>query len=153
MTLDVEYASNRASEAEIRKHLRQCDAHFVPPLSKRVSIEQYARKIVDRAVRFEAWADGELVGLVAAYIDRPSAQVSFITNVSVLPGWTGTGTALGLLSNCIEHVRATGCRRVALEVGAENHRALALYKRLRFVAGEVREGNIPMELDLEKKES
>ena len=67
MSATLEYGTNRGTEAQIVEHLRKCDANFVPALSERVSLDEYARKIVEQAVRFEAWADGELIGLVAAY--------------------------------------------------------------------------------------
>jgi len=63
----VEYLSNKASEVEIAEHLSRCEADFVPPLSGRLEINDYAKKIASKAMRFEAWSDGRLVGLVAGY--------------------------------------------------------------------------------------
>jgi hypothetical protein len=72
----VEYLSNNASEAQIAGHLSRCDADFVPSLSGRVDINDYAKKIVNKAMRFEAWSGGELVGLVAAYCATGRAKAS-----------------------------------------------------------------------------
>ena len=67
MRAEIDYLSNKASEAEIAEHLSRCDADFVPPLSGRVEINEYAKKIANKATRFEAWSGGMLVSLVAAY--------------------------------------------------------------------------------------
>jgi ribosomal protein S18 acetylase RimI-like enzyme len=151
MTASIVYDTNRGSETEIEKHLRHCDAEFVAALSDKVSIGSYARKIFERSVRFEAWADGELIGLVAAYCNEPRHETAFITNVSVLPGWTSRGSASVLMSNCIEHARSSGFRRVALEVSVENSRALNLYKKFGFVAGDASGAVVPMELIIKKE--
>ena len=149
MSATLEYGTNRGTEAQIVEHLRKCDANFVPALSERVSLDEYARKIVEQAVRFEAWADGELIGLVAAYCNDAKSGTAYITNVSVVPGWVGRGGASALMSDCIAHARKSGFRRIALEVGRENSRAMVLYEKFGFVAGEPREGIVPMELIVE----
>ena len=84
MQAAVDYLSNKASEAEIAEHLSRCDADFVPPLSGRVEINDYAKKIASKATRFEAWSGGTLVGLVAAYCNDQEKHIAYITSVSVL---------------------------------------------------------------------
>lgn len=84
MSKSIEYCLNKASESEIAGHLKQCDADFVPPLSSRVEIKDYAQKIANKATRFEAWSDGTMVGLVAAYYNDHENRLVYITSVSVL---------------------------------------------------------------------
>jgi ribosomal protein S18 acetylase RimI-like enzyme len=145
------YGTNEGTEAQIVAHLRMCDAGFVPALSERIPLDEYARKIVRQAVRFEAWADGELIGLVAAYFNDANRETVYVTNVSVLPEWMGSGSASALLSDCIARARKSGFRRIALEVGLMNSRALALYGKFGFVAGEPRGESVPMELIIERE--
>ena len=147
----VRYGTNEGTEAQIVEHLRMCDADFVPALSERVPLDEYARKIVAQAVRFEAWADGRLIGLVAAYLNDSKRETAYITNVSVVPEWMGSGSASALLSDCIAYARERGFRRIALEVDRRNARALALYAKFGFVAGETGGESVPMELTIERE--
>lgn len=118
----------------IAAHLHKCDSAFAPPLSSRVAIDDYARKIVSRAVRFEAWAGEDLIGLVAAYCDMPSRSAAFLTNVSVRPEWHGRGVASQLIETSRNHVRALGFSRIDLELAVTNQAAMSLYQRCGFIS-------------------
>jgi len=147
MSQQIAYTSNRASEAQIVEHLSRCDSSFVPPLSMRVEIDSYARKIASAAVRFEAW-DRTLVGLLAAYCNDRHSGVAYITSVSVLEEWRGRKIASRLLKNCISHARAEGYRQVALEVDGENTGALSLYAKEGFTVSAAKDGAVIMQLDI-----
>lgn len=124
-----ELRRDAATPAELRAHLERCDASFRPPLHTRVDLASYADKLAARAARFEAWAEGRLVGLVAAYLDGPEG---WITDVSVEPAAAGRGIASALVGRCVEH--AEGLRRasIALEVSTESEGARRIYERLGF---------------------
>ena len=83
-------------QAEEDEHLLRCDARFTPPLSTRVDIAAYAKKIRDEAWTFEAWDRRGLAGLVAAYVD-PGKRSCDITDVSVLAEHCGKGVATRLV--------------------------------------------------------
>ncbi len=89
-------------------HLLRCDASFTPPLSSRVDLAAYAEKLVARARRWEAWAEGDLVGLVAVYADASVGGTGFVSNVSVDPPRRGTGVARQLLTDAIGLLRRSG---------------------------------------------
>ena len=148
MSAAVEYLSNKASEAEIAEHLSHCDADFVPPLSGRVEINDYAKKIANKATRFEAWSGGTLVGLVAAYCNDQEKRIAYITSVSVLKEWMGKGIAARLMSQCIEHAKASGMRQISLEVASDNAPAIRLYEKSGFVAGKANAPFVSMNLYL-----
>lgn len=137
MSGQIEFCLNKASEAEIADHLLRCDADFVPPLSGRVEISRYAHKIAGNATRFEAWAGGALVGLVAAYCNGSERRAAYITSVSVLQGWKGVGVASRLLERCIGHVKERGFERIELEVDGENVGAVRLYEKKSFIVNGV----------------
>lgn len=140
----IEFCENRATVQQLAGHLQACDTDFMPPLNGRVVIGDYARKIADRALRFEAWADGELVGLVAAYCNDVDSRTAYVTSVSVLHGWQGRGIARQLLERCLEQAKTTGFRRIELEVGRENAAAIRLYEKLGFAVGQAGEPCIRM---------
>jgi len=148
MSAAVEYSVNKASGAEIVEHLLTCDADFVPPLSGRVEIKDYARKITSNATRFEAWSGGRLIGLVAAYCNDQEKRIAYITSVSVLKEWMGKGIAARLMNQCVEHIKASGMRQIRLEVASDNPLAIKLYEKSGFVAGEANAPFVSMNLSL-----
>lgn len=132
MMSEPEFRLNTATAVDIERHLAACDARFVPPLSSRVQLDDYAVKLALRATRFEAWADDALVGLVALYCNDTDTRVAHVSNVSVASGWHGRGLASNLMARSLLHARDLGMRKVRLEVGAANQVAIRLYEKFGF---------------------
>lgn len=152
MSESVAYFLNKASEAEIAEHLLRCDADFVPPLRGRVDIKDYAHKIESKAVRFEAWSDGALVGLAAFYCNDRESKIAYITSVSVLRELMGKGIATQLMSRCAEYAKVSGMRLISLQVASDNAVAIKLYEKSGFVADKADTLFITMNLYLKNKE-
>lgn len=134
MNSKAQYNRDRATEWEIALHLALCDSDFVPPLSSRIDIKEYAHKIFTNATRFEAWAGAVLVGLVAMYCNDSSHRLAYITSVSVLPESQGNGIASQLMERCIAFVGDLGFESVELEVDSENSKAVHMYEKHGFLA-------------------
>ena len=143
---------NKASAAQIEEHLSRCDADFVPPLSGRVEIKSYAEKIANKAIRFEAWLGGTLVGLVATYCNDQDKHIAYITSVSVLREWTSNGIAASLMGQCVEYAKSLGIQQISLEVGARNITAIKLYEKSGFVTGKADAPFVTMNLLLKSGE-
>ena len=152
MSVAVEYLTNKASVAEIADHLLRCDTDFVPPLVGRVEITDYAKKIANMAMRFEAWAGGTLIGLVAAYCNHQESRIAYITSVSVLRAWMGKGIAARLMGVCIEYAKASGMQQIGLEVTVQNAPAIKLYAKSGFVIGKEKMPFVTMNLCLKSRE-
>lgn len=152
MTESIEYAMNRASAAQISDHLLRCDAYFLPPLSRRVALRDYAQKLALNATRFEAWSSDTLVGIVAVYCNDHETKAAFITNVSVLHEWTGKGIATQLTDQCIAYVAAAGMDVISLEVASENGPAIKLYEKCGFVLDRTGAPFVTMKLCLKRGE-
>lgn len=148
MSAAIRYLFNAASADQIAAHLSLCDAEFVPPLSGRVEIENYARKIASKAIRLEAWSGGTLVGLVAVYCNDMEKGIAYITSVSVLREWTGKRVAGQLLSRCIEYAKTSGMQQLSLEVADANAPAIKLYEGSGFVVGKTNPPFVTMHLQL-----
>jgi len=151
-SIAVKFLLNKASEAEIAEHLLNCDTDFVPPLSERVEVKDYAKKIVQKASRFEAWSGPTLVGIVAVYCNDQATGIAYITSVSVLKDWTGKGIATQLLGQCVRHVKEMGMQQVRLEVTSENLPAIKLYEKSGFSVEKVNESFVGMNLLIESGE-
>lgn len=132
MSDKIVYSVNRSSVANIAAHIMHADTTFEPCISSRINISVYAHKLHDRAVRFEAWLDEELVGLVASYCNQPAGCEAFVTSVSVWPEWQRKGIANQLMRQCIEHVQSLGFVQIELKVNEHSLPAIALYHKLGF---------------------
>ncbi|WP_349560070.1 GNAT family N-acetyltransferase [Marinobacter sp. NFXS9] len=128
----VTYQRNLASVNEVEIHLKNCDAEFVPPLSERVRIEDYALKLVNHAQRFEAWYEGELAALVAMYCNDETLGKAFISSVSVAIHLRGQGIASKLIDIGVGYAQETSLRQVELEVDRRNVDARRLYLQKGF---------------------
>lgn len=144
----LEFREDTADATRIRAHLEACDASFIPRLSDRVDLADYAGKLADKSWRFEAWDQAELVGLVAAYCNEGDRRRAFVTNVSVLPQAEGRGIATQLVGRCISAARGAGFGRLELEVSAANARALALYAKHGFCKTSEAGGTAAMTIEL-----
>lgn len=140
----LRYQTGTSTERDIREHLGACDAHFVPPLRERVDIDEYARKLAERALTIEAWHDEVLVGLVAAYVSA-SGDACFVSNVSVLPEFQGRGIASALLANLERHPACANARSVQLEVSKDSVDGVRLYERVGFRVTGARDDQIVMQ--------
>ena len=132
--LPIYFLLNNASASQITEHLLLCDTDFIPPLSGRVVLNEYAEKIVRNAIRFEAWSDGTLVGLVAGYCNDKEKGIAYITSVSVLKAWAGKGIATSLMEQCVTYVKASNLQEINLEVSSDNIPAIRLYTKVGFTA-------------------
>lgn len=133
-TPSVEWHVNAADAGLIAAHLRACDDTFVPTLSSRVDIEEYAQKLTARSERFEAWSNGVLVGLLAVYCNDLDGRIAYITSVSVMPDSRGHGIASRLIALCVGKVAALGHMAIELEVGTRNEAAARLYEKHGFLS-------------------
>ena len=129
----VQYRRDTATTDDIHAHLTRCDADFTPPLSERLDLGEYAAKLAEQAARFEAWDEGRLVGLVAAYV-TPGGPEAFISNVSVVPELRGHGVAAALVADCIDRARGSGAAKLTLEVATADRAAGRFYEKLGFTA-------------------
>jgi ribosomal protein S18 acetylase RimI-like enzyme len=144
------FSLDEASCSDLKRHLRACDPTFMPPLSERLDIGEYSAKLAANATRFEAWADHELIGLIAAYCNAADKHVAYITSVSVLSQQQGKGIAADLFERCIVYIRNIGFKCIELEVNSGNNAAVGLYARFGFKSTRITDNLMTMTIDLQK---
>ena len=137
------YKTKHAIENDVYNHLEHCNENFIPFLNTRVNIHAYAKKIVKNAITFEAWADNELIGLIATYFNSEE-KFGFITSVSVLKQYTGTGIASKLLKMCMDYSAINNYSVLKLEVNKDNTTAINFYKKYNFTQTQINEDSIYM---------
>ena len=145
--------TDTSDATDIEIHLLECDARFSPPLSSRVNMSEYAKKLAGLADRFEAWDSDRLVGLVAAYIRNSNQIEGFITSVSVCYVFADQGIGSLLMHRCLASASAYGLSKLSLEVAELDMRACAFYHKLGFQSiGTGKSGYIKMSLPLKTNE-
>lgn len=148
----VTYAINKSTAKEILSHLEICNDGFIPPLSNKINLDVYSEKMFEKSVRFEAWKNNLLIGLVAAYLNDADNKSGFITNVSILPSYNGKGIATELMKSCIAYTQKNNFKEIKLEVSEKNSGAIHLYEKFGFMASPEKEGMISMKLILGSQE-
>ena len=134
---DLRFCVDTCDRATIQAHLLECDDQFKPPLSERVNMRDYSRKIRAKGLTFEAWRGATLVGLAAVYLDG-TERSGYITSVSVLPRYNRARIATTLMTQLMTHAFKSGIQEIALEVGRTNAAAIGLYGKFGFRAVEAR---------------
>lgn len=129
----IQYGINKSNLLQIIEHLTACDSAFVPALTTKLELDQYSKKIVEYATRFEAFYNNRLIGLIACYLNDYKSQTGFITNVSVISAFNGKGVAKQLLSMLLQYAAENNFNTISLEVNKLNVPAYKLYKRAGFV--------------------
>lgn len=145
--LSIDYKTKTAGEKEILVHLKECAGNFIPPLTDRIDISAYSKKLAEKSVTFEAWQAQFLIGLIAAYFNHLD-QVAFITNVSVSKNFIGGGIASRLLSRCIEYSKENNISQINLEVSKENDPAINFYRKFDFSNDSSNDSSLFMKLEL-----
>lgn len=134
---------NTATAMQIAGHLSDGESDFVEHLMGQVNIECYAAKIKKYGCTFEAWSDNQLIGLVAAYLNKEN-RTGFITNVSVLPAWQSCGIGNQLLRNSIRYLEEAGVEQIALEVLSLREKAIRLYSKHGFIISSAEQDTLIM---------
>ncbi|MDB9758766.1 GNAT family N-acetyltransferase [Gammaproteobacteria bacterium] len=133
---------------DVYNHLSSCDTGFIPPLSSKVELRSYSKKLTSKAYRFEFWVNDELMALVAMYCDDHERKIAFITSVSVHESLRGQGIAKKLLINAIEYAANIQMASVKLELSADNEKAFNLYRNMKFQSISREDKVIMMELKI-----
>jgi ribosomal protein S18 acetylase RimI-like enzyme len=126
-------AFGKANVKDIQQHLERCSDNFVPTLDSYVNIYEYSEKIVSNAETFEVWHEERLVALVAIYLNDPTRQNAYITNVSVENNFQGKGLAKTLLDSAIKKATLLNFKAICLRVKSNNEKAFRLYILMGFI--------------------
>lgn len=120
------------SESRIFGFLRNVDCDFCPPLSSRVDLAEYAKKLSLCATNLFAISRGVDVGHVAFYSNDLINKRAFLSSVSLKKEVRGSGLALYLLEEVFSRCKSDGAGSVYLKVDERNARAVEFYRKNGF---------------------
>lgn len=128
----IDYKTNTAEEKELLLHFQKCDSQFIPPLSKRVNLIDYSKKLVEYSETFEAWNRKNLVGVISIYLNDDKTKIGYISNVSVLEAFWNKGIAKKLIKSLKNYSFKLDFLKLSLEVNKDNIKAITFYKAQGF---------------------
>src|SRR6056297_1031271 len=109
------------NKSDVLELIEKLDRHFVPPLSSRVNLEEYANKLDKFASMILAFSEsGKLIGMIAFYNNNQSDKIAYITYLGVLPAFQGNGIANYLLKDCISKCKDKGMNFILVETWENN---------------------------------
>lgn len=115
---------------ELLDFLTAVDKDFPTPLSDKVDLSEYTKKLLDRATISATKENGRIVSLVAGYIKYPMDHWVFIPLVGTLRSARGKGYARAEILEIIRESAAA--EAVHLYAVKDNLPALKLYESIGF---------------------
>ena len=145
----ISYYTNKASAEEINLHLKKCSKEFIPPLHSYVNIIEYSNKLFNKSFTFEAWANNNLIALLAVYLNEEK-KIIFITNLSVDSHYIRKGLSQSNFKHLMKFAKKNNFIKIYLEVSTENLRAINFYKKNNFVIKKIKNNKYHMSMNLKR---
>lgn len=130
---------------KLRIFLESINNDFNPPLTDKVSLEEYVNKIIENAELVIEFDEEEVCGLVVLYCNDKQSNRAYIPLCGVNKTHRGKGIARSLMEKAISIVKNSGYHTLAIH--SNNPIAIDLYEKLgfRIIEGDER---VYMELQL-----
>lgn len=122
--------SNNNLEKDIMEFLKKIDSLFKIPLSQKINLDEYSKKIIRYADVFLAFDNESIVGIFAGYNNDEVFKISNVSVLGVLNEYQGKGIARKLINNFLKLAEEKKMKKV--KVSTIDMRALNLYKSLNF---------------------
>lgn len=116
----------------IKEYIETYDKDFYIPLSSRVDIELFAKKISDLSTTFLVVKDGVVGGLICSYFYQPETKKGFITLVHTKHEFRGQHLSVHLLDALKKYAVDNGFESVDLFVSKQQIAAYNLYLKHGF---------------------
>ncbi|NEZ03434.1 GNAT family N-acetyltransferase [Wenzhouxiangella sp. XN201] len=120
------------SAERILRFLSALDHDFTPPLSSRVNLDEYSRKLSRYAKNLFASTGNADVGHAAFYSNDIQERFAFISSIAVTEQYRGTSLASDLLDAVILECKLDGMQSICLEVAPCNAKAISFYQSFGF---------------------
>lgn len=145
----INFTYNKTRYQELLEIHKQCDQDFNPPLSSRVDINSYCKKIFQHAQIIGAYDQNHLIGIICMYTNDKKEMLAYITSICVDINYRGQKIGYQLMKCAIILAKESNMNKLSLEVGKNNQVAISFYKNLGFTIINEKEITMIMNLNLE----
>ena len=129
----IEWIKGRNAAYRIEDFLNEVNEDFIPSLSSRVNIAEYAVKLAEYAdTVFVVDNYGKDIASCSIYCNQKRA---YISSIAVMKVYRGIGVGHILMEEILRHT-ANLCEAIALHVHRENAIAIDYYMKHNFVYGD-----------------
>lgn len=142
----IEHVMPPSDEGRLEALLLCLDDTIIPKLSERVRMDEYAKKLSERAELFYVTNHGRDIGNCAIYLN--SGTCGYISSIAIYKKWQGRGIGTRLWDCVLGRVREKGINIIDLMVAKENHGAITFYKKIGFQIAEESEKWIKMRYEI-----
>lgn len=125
----MKYQIKLPNEEEVDKvylFLQKTDSMSIPPLSHRLNLYEFAKKITANATLFEYIDKDEIVAMNAVYVNKMPLD-SFATSLAVLSEYEGYGLGAKLIIKAIKYCKEQGSEGYRLQMRYSNTIMLHFY--------------------------
>lgn len=134
----------RPTKEFVKQYVLKYDNDFYEPLSERVDIDAFAKKVSSYETLFVLFCDKRPVGLIASYFYEPTTKIGFITLVHTQNEYRGRHFAMYLLDAVKKYTESIGFNGIDLMVYQDNMSAFNLYSHNGFSVIEEENGRCKM---------
>ncbi len=126
----MEFCFGNLGFEQVLTFLRETDKEFKHPLSEKVNLEEYARKLSQYSSFSYCVEQDEMIGMISCYTNRPPE--GYISNVCVKSSHQGCGVFSKMLDELLKRSATLGIKRLKLEVNDDNENAIWVYEKWGF---------------------
>ena len=124
---------NRDEIDKVIIFINNIDKDFPIPVSEKVDIEKYVKKLIENGCIFIAKYDEKIIGLCAGYINDLQNYKAYISILGVDSNFRKMGIAKELVAQFIKEACNNNMKKLLLETHKENISALKFYKKNDFI--------------------
>jgi ribosomal protein S18 acetylase RimI-like enzyme len=130
----MEIYHNKLDEAEILHLLQRVDSYFKPtPISERVDLHIYAKKLADNASHFYAKENEKLIGMTCCYMNDVNRLKAFISVTCIDPNHFGKGMGRQLTMECENAALSMGFKSIEFEVHIDNLPSIEMHRKIGYI--------------------
>ena len=113
--------------------LKRVDNSFIPePLSVRVDLANYAKKLAHNAAHFSCLENLRLIGVICCYMNYLESKTAFISLQCIDPAFQGKGIGRKLTKLCEDEAINRGFSFMEFEVHNQNMPIIKMYKKIGY---------------------
>lgn len=137
---------------KIKEFILKIDKLFPAPLSKKVNINEYCGKILNKGIVIVAKnIDNQIVGILTGYANDEINKLAYISILCTLPEYQNQHIGTHLLNIFTNIVKENGIKKIFLHTHKENENAISFYKKNNFMIDRIIKPNYNYSITLSKE--
>lgn len=127
------FSKEKLSSKILLDLLKKANNSFVPePLSVKVDLVSYAKKLADNSIHFSCFESLKLIGVTCCYMNDLDSKKAFISVTCVDPAFQGKGIGQKLTKLCEDEAVNMGFSFVEFEVHSQNTPSIKMHKKIGY---------------------